>query len=295
MYSQKHNFKINQLARGLRLQQSNTIGLIIPDISNEFFAHIARSIEVEARLRNYSIILCDSQDQTEKEVSLIQILIERMVDGIIVAPVGLNAGHLLELRAKKIPLVLIDRYFTKIDIPQITSANFQGALMATQYLLEMGHREITCIQGLPEAALNLDRVKGYRQAMTDNNLTENVRVIGVGFSSEDGYKAIMSLSEQLNFPTAIFSLSNIITLGAVKALREIKKSIPDQVSILTFDDHAYAAFMDPPLSVVEQNKSEMGVNAVKILDQMMEDQEVSVEPMILPCRLIRRSSVRKIN
>jgi len=155
----------NRLARGLKLNKTETIGLIIPDISNPFFADIARSIELEARKKGYTIILCDSTDDTRTEKELLHLMQARQVDGIVIAPVGTSEAHLLEIYKKGMPVMVIDRSFPESPLPFITSDNYAGAFEATSYLIRKGHTQIACIQGIPDSHPNKQRVKGYRQAL----------------------------------------------------------------------------------------------------------------------------------
>ena len=150
------NFTPNSLARGLRLKNTHTLGLVIPDISNPFFASIARSVEREARKCGYSVILCDTEENTNLEVDSVQLLRGRNVEGLIVAPVGQISEHLESVYKSGLPIVTIDRYFPEKDLPFVTSDNYKGAYEAVLYLIENGHRKIACIRGLEKTSPNND-------------------------------------------------------------------------------------------------------------------------------------------
>ncbi|MGH9992575.1 MAG: LacI family DNA-binding transcriptional regulator, partial [Nitrososphaera sp.] len=142
------NYTPNKLASGLRLKRTQTLGLLIPDISNPFFASIARSIESSARRLGYSIILCDSEESTKLEAESLLLLQSRKVDGLLICPVGQESAHLISLLEKNVPVVFVDRYFPELKCPYVVSDNAKGAFEATSYLIENGHNAIACIQGL---------------------------------------------------------------------------------------------------------------------------------------------------
>src|SRR5256885_14706980 len=146
--AREFNFIPNRLARGLRLKKTQTVGLIIPDISNPFFAAIARQIALGTRKHGYSIILCDSEENVDLEIKSLELLRGQHVEGIVLCPVGLSAAHLSELRAGGTAIVVVDRIFPDLSLPYVGSDNLAGARTATDFLLENGHRRIACLQGL---------------------------------------------------------------------------------------------------------------------------------------------------
>ncbi len=181
-------FAPDKIASALKLRKTHTFGLIIPDISNPFFAAIARHVEMEARKRDYFILLCDSQEDTQTEIDSIRLLQSRNIDGLIISPVGQIGRHLKELRDGGMPVVLVDRYFPKLNIPYVTSDNRLGAFEAVRYLIEQGHRKIACIKGLPDSSTSNDRVSGYREALKKHGLGVDASLIlGDDFSEQNGY------------------------------------------------------------------------------------------------------------
>lgn len=288
----------NQVARGLRLKRTNTIGYIIPDISNPFFAGIAKSVEKSARKLGYSIILCDSEENTEIEENLVQLMLDRKVDGLIISPVGLEVSHLINIQQRKIPIVLLDRYFPDLNIPFVTSDNYQGSLEAITMLIENGHKRIACIQGLKNTSPNNDRVKGYIDAHKKHELTVDKNlIVGDSFGEENGYIETKLLLQQNNTPTAIFAVSNLISLGAIRAIAEEGLKIPDDVSMISFDDQPYSRFLSTPMTTVSQQSTQIGQIAIKLLiDQIESNRQLDPKGIFLPTKLIVRDSVkRKIN
>jgi len=291
------SYSPNQLARGLRLKRTHTIGYIIPDISNPFFSSIAKSVEKSARKLGYSILLCDSEENTEIESSSLQLMLNRKVDGLIISPVGLKVNHLVEISQKNFPIVLLDRYFPNLNIPFVTSDNYQGALEAVNLLIQNGHKKIACIQGLINTSPNNDRVKGYRDAHLKHNLeVDESLIVGDSFGEENGYLETKLLLKRSSIPTAIFSISNLISLGAIRAISEEGLKIPDDISMVSFDDQPYSRFLSTPMTTVAQQSTQIGQIATKLLvDQIESNRIFEPKGIFLPTKLIIRNSILQIN
>jgi len=290
----KLNFSPNQVARGLRLSKTSTIGLIVPDISNPYFATIARHATAEARQRGYSILLCDSQEDTRYEIEAIQLIRSRNVDGLVLCPVGVSDEHLTELVESDQPLVLVDRYYPDLAIPSVSSDNVRGAREATEYLIRHGHKRIACLQGLRDSAPNRGRVLGYREALAKHDIPiDEELIVGDSFAQRSGYVATKLLLHAKAAFTAIFAMSNQIALGSLQAISEEGLDIPDDVSIIAFDDSPYAPFLATPMTCVEQRNAEMGQIAAQLLFASFESRKSS-QGLLLPTRLIERESVANI-
>jgi len=256
----------NQFARGLKLDKSDTIGVIVPDISNPFFAEIVKNIERESKNRGYAVFIGDSNDNTDQEIALVDHFTSRKVDGLIIAPVGISCKHLKNTFKSGMPLVVIDRSFSDVDFPVVTSDNYQGAYDATNELLKNGHKNIALIQGLGNSQPNTDRVMGFVDAMKKWDIPQDsLTIVGNSFSIENGFTQATKLLNSANPPTAIFALSNLIALGALKAVFDLGLSVPENVSLVSFDEQAYSAFLNTPMTTIEQNKEEMGLKAVDLL------------------------------
>lgn len=292
----KSNFVPNQIARGLRLRKTLTVGLIIPDISNPFFASIARQVALGARKHGYSILLCDSQETLDLEIEAIRLLSQRHVDGMVLCPVGQSSTHLAPMLAEKLPIVLVDRYFTDIPMPGVAADNLAGAREATEYLIANGHRKIACLQGLRGTTPNVCRLKGYKEALIRNGITvDESLIVGDSFGEQSGYIETKLLFRTRRDITAILAFSNLIALGALRAIAEEKLRIPEDVSIISFDDQPYAAHLATPLTTVAQPHAEMGDVAIKLLfDQISAPHRISKGALLLPTTLVIRKSVSKI-
>ncbi|OGU77695.1 MAG: hypothetical protein A2V93_12620 [Ignavibacteria bacterium RBG_16_34_14] len=290
------NYSPNQLARGLRLKRTNTLGYITPDISNPFFSNIAKVVEKYARKLGYSIILCDSEENTDIEANSIQLLIDRKIDGLIISPVGQTVDHLKETYNRNIPIVLIDRFFPDFDLPYVASDNYKGALEATSYLIECGHTRIAYIQGLKNTSPNNERVKGFKDAHRNFGIEfDDSLIVGNSFGEENGYIEMKLLVKRNNKPSAVFAGSNLISLGALKALAEENLKVPDDISMISFDDQPYSRFLATPMTTVSQQGSQIGQLATKILIDLIEtNKQFEPKGILLPTTLIKRNSVRII-
>ncbi len=291
--ARQYNFIPNPIARGLRLSKTSTIGLIIPDISNPFFAGIARQIALGARGHGYSVILCDSQDNVGLEIESLDLLRAQNVEGLVLCPVGQTGTHLKPFERGKLPIVLVDRYFPSLALAYVASDNAAGAREATNYLIEQGHRQIACLQGLPGTSPNEDRLRGYREALAAHRIAiDETLIVGNSFGEQNGYiETKLLLRAQKPF-SAILALNNLIALGALRALAEEKVRVPHDVSIISFDDQPYLAYLAAPMTTVAQPYHEMGEVAVKLLfDQIRASQPTASGGILLPTTLIHRKSV----
>lgn len=289
--AEKCNYKPNITAQSLRTRRTNTVGLVVPSIDNPFFANIANVIIHEARQYNYTVILIDSMENEKDERDGVNSLIGRNIDGIIVVPCGIDARY-LESMANQTPIVLIDRYFTDTTLPYVSTDNYLGSYNATRMLIESGHRKICCIQGPPSSITTIERVRGYRAALAASGLEEKAEVSGTDFSIQNGYVETKLALQAQERPTAIFALSNTILLGAIKAVQEAGLKIPDDLSIISFDNYTYLDFLSPAITRVNQPIEEMGILSVKILLNIVRDKEANRPQILLPPNIIVRDSVR---
>lgn len=291
------NYKPNKLASSLRLKKTNTIGLLIPDISNPYFASVARTIENSARKFGYSLILCDSEENTELEIQSIELLESRMVDGFILCPVGQESAHLERLQTSSLPVVFVDRYFSNLKIPYVVSDNYNGAVDATNYLIEQGHTNIVCIQGLINTSPNIDRVRGFTDAIKSHNIQFNESmIVGDNFGESNGYIETKLLLKRPQPPTAIFAIGNLISLGALRALAEEKIKVPENISLISFDDQPYLSLLATPLTTIAQQNKEMGRIAAKFLIEEIQSYKRSNNAgIMLPTKLVIRNSVNTIS
>lgn len=288
------NYTPNQIAANLRTGRSNTIALIIPSLNNPFFANIASNINNEARDKGYITIVGDSDEDVATEKLILQQLASRSIEGIIIVPCGNKWEHIKELHDQGLPIICIDRYFDNLDIPFVSTDNHHGAYLATRYLIEQGHTKIACIQGVKESTPNKLRIKGYLDALSESDIEYSL-VTGDEFSFHCGYIETKFLLQQKNKPTAIFSLSNTIAMGAMKALKEEKIKIPDDISLITFDDHPYLEYLVTPLSCVAQPITDISKIAIKFLFSEINMNKTPLHQILLKPNLNIRESVKRLD
>ncbi len=284
------DYRPNVVAQTLRNNASRTLGLLVPSIENPFFASIASVVIREASNYSYPVMVIDTRESAEEEQRALDTFQQRNVDGILMVPCGNGADRLVALSREK-PLVLIDRYFENVDIPYVCTDNFRGAYEATRRLIEAGHRKIMCIQGVPASITSRRRVEGYLEALREAGLEEEAMICGNNFSTGNGYvETQLALNSGREF-TAIFALSSTNLLGALGALKDYGVKVPEEVSLISFDDNVYLNYLNPAVSCVSQPVEHIGIAAVKILmDRILGNPAENTTVEILP-RLINRESV----
>ena len=286
------NYTPSLLAKGLRTNRTDTIGLLIPNIENSFFAGVAGVVIRESRNYNYKVVVVDTQEDERNEQDGLS---ARRVDGIVAAPCGSNSELFASVQEGGMPLVLIDRYLPDAGmLSYVTTDNYRGAVMATEYLLENGHRRIACIQGTPHSMPVRDRVRGFGDTLRAHGLGDRIVVTGEDFSVQNGYLETKLALARGERPTAIFALSNLILLGVVKAVHESGLRIPDDISVVSFDDNMLFNYLDPAITCIGQPTDEIGTLAVKLLIRAVREPGAAPSHLHLPPSLIIRRSVRNL-
>ena len=283
-------YQPNALARSLRVKRSHTIGMILPDNTNPYFAEIARSIEDASHRHGYSTILCNSDDNPTKEQRYIQVLMEKQVDGIILVSVGAQSAQNILLRNNS-AIIMLDRTDPFLCCDSVQIDNVQGGWLATRHLLDLGHRRIACLAG-PNTVIPSDgRVQGYEKAMHETPEAESyIRVMLGDFHADSGYDLTRTLLSESPESTAIFACNDLMAIGAMRAIQERGLRVPDDVSVVGFDNIALARFVTPPLTTVAQPKYEMGQLALQLLLERIENKELPNRFPILECGLVIRAS-----
>ncbi len=261
--AKKCHYSPDVVARSLRTRKTYTIGLLVPEIQNPFFANISSIVIQKAKEKGYNIIVADSMEKEENEIQAIQDFVSRKVDGMIVVPVGQNPGYLEEIN-RSTPVILIDRYYNNTDLQYVCSDNYAGACMATEHLISKGYRNITVIQGVNASTTNQERIRGHLSALRKYD-TVNTEIHGDSFSIENGYRIAKQAISSGSVPDAIFAFSNTIMLGALKAIKEAGKRIPGDIALISFDNNNYLDYLDPPVTRISQPIEKIGEIATDIL------------------------------
>ena len=288
-------YRGNRLAQALRNGQLPIVGCVLGDIQNPFFARIAHDIEVLARECGYNLIIGSSEEVLGQEVSLLASLRSLAIRGFIVAPTSAdNNRHLQELISENVPLVLIDRVAEGVECDSVVVDNEGGARKAVEYLIGLGHRRIALLQDDTRIFTSRERMNGYRAALAASGIPPEDRLIAVSQSTvEHAVDATIRLFSQKSPPTALFTVDSLMTQGALLALRSMGISIPNDVSLIGFDDFNLATFTDPQITVVSQPVSEIGRVAARLLFDRLAGKRDRVEKIRFETKLIVRGSVTR--
>ncbi len=273
---QEHRYVPNKLAGSLVTKTTKTIGLVIPDITNPFFPELVRGAEDRANEAGYSIFFCNSDDKLEKETQYIKSLMEKMVDGIIFTAASTDSSRKAAFKNISSPIVLVDRVIEMDEVKaSIVVDNVAGAYKGTNYLIGLGHTQILHITGPKKGTISQERQTGYEQALNEAGITPDPNMILSGhFKLEWGYKAMAEAFEKGLAFTAVFCGNDLIALGAMKYLKEQGKRIPEDCSVLGYDDIQIASHVDPPLTTIRQPKYQMGYQAVDTMVKLLSKDEL---------------------
>lgn len=288
------NYKPNALARSLRLGQTHTLGLILPDSANPFFAEIGHAIEAAAFERGYSVILCNTENDQTKELLYTEVLENKQVDGMIFVATGGNQDALSSIVHKGLPLVVVDREMGGLGLDTVTTTNYQGGLIATQHLIDLGHKIIGCVTGPSDITPSAERVNGYCDALDNARLNspENMIVRG-DFHAPSGFAAATQLFQQQPRPTALFVCNDMMAIGALQAAAKLGLRVPDDAAIVGFDNIELATYTIPPLTTISQPKQQIGQTAIQLILGRMSDPSLSPRHEVLETRLVIRESSRR--
>jgi LacI family transcriptional regulator len=288
--AEKLNYVPNQSAANLRLGKSNTIGLLIPTIRNPFFGTLASHLNKELRKIEYMAIFNESDEDEQIEKKALKKLISRRIAGLLIAPCSENYKEIKMYHDRGLPIVCVDRYFENQDIPYVATDNFYGGFEATKHLIENGHKNIACIQGNQASTPNKKRVEGYMKAMSEAGINDYY-IEGNAFDEENGYLETKILLQSKKNLSAIFTLSNTIAIGSIRALNEEGLKIPEDISIITFDDSPFLELLSTPISCVAQPLKEISLTAIKFLLAKLKNEEIPNPQILLKPKLLIRDSV----
>jgi len=286
------NYEVNSLAQSLKSDRSRTIGLLVTDISNPFFTSLVRGVEDVANAAGYSVMLCNTDENPDKELTYLRMLRRKRVDAILMAPTGIRQPLVDQLIGLGFPLVCFDRPPPGDACDTLLVDNVGGARQAVSHLIELGHRRVGVITGLSGVGTTNERLEGYMQAMADHGLMVDPDLVRAGNSRLDGgFREMLALLDLPAPPTAVFTTNNLTTLGALAALQSRQVTVPDAMAIVGFDDLEWGAVLRPRLTAVAQPTYRIGETATRMLIERIEGR-CGPEPrrVVLPTRLIVRES-----
>jgi LacI family transcriptional regulator len=285
--AKKLNYQPNAIARSLKKHKTNTIGVIIPDISNSYFMKISKGIEDTVYKSGYTLLFGSGDENPEKELKMLQVLLEQRVDAIVLATSGVSNDMIKIIRNTTVPVILVDRTIGDIsaEFDCIVEDNVEGAYLLTNYLIEKGYKEIGVVNGTLDVSTGEERYRGYQRALADNHLTENTAMVFNGhFTEEDGVQAVDYFLNLQQKPQAILSFNNAMTFGVILRLAQKGYKVPDDFVIASYGEVEAAQLLpDSRIITIEQSPYEMGKCAGEILlDRLERDIKGPVHKMFSP-------------
>jgi len=285
------NFVANRQARSLAGGKTNTIGLLVPDLGTGYIGEIIRGIDAELGIAGFDLMLYTTHRTATKEAEYVSSLVQGMVDGLILVLPRNPSDYIGVMTQAKFPFVLIDHQGTGEDCPAIGATNWQGAFNATNYLIQLGHRRIGFITGWLDLGAAVDRLEGYKAALRTNRIPLQPDLIYEGtFAHLDGYTGAKKLLSIKKPPTAIFASNDVMAISAMDAVRECGMRIPEDISILGFDDIPQASMVRPSLTTIRQPLEQMGRTAAQILFDILKNPDHKHNRIELPTELVIRDS-----
>ncbi len=288
-------FHVNEIARGLKTSRTMTVGVLIPDLENVFCTSIVAHIENMLQRAGYSSLICDYREDVALEREKLEFLAKKSVDGFIYMPLGNQEDIVARLLERSLPVILIDRPLPGLACDTVLVDNLNAAYGAIEHLINHGHRRIGIIAGPPGIYTAQERLKGYRRVHEDFDLPIADDLILEGdYSLESGYRLMGQLLQRADPPTAVFVTNYEMTLGAIMALNESPIRVPDELSIIGFDNQQLARIVKPALTIVVQPIQAIGETAATLLMKRLRDDRTGF-PVIqrLKTSLVLGDSVRR--
>ena len=293
------NYRPNRLAKSLVTGKSGTLAMIISDIRNPFFAEMARGAEDAAFQAGYELVLCNSDLDSSKQVRYVHSLLEKRVDGVVMnLVVGLSHVEQEDLSQSDVPIVLLNRPSPSARIrgfSTVLADNYAGGFMAGEYLVSLGHRVVGHLTGSIHHSNLRERTKGFRKALEETTAQITSVIIHGRHNSEGGYRMMKKMLHDRPDLTAVFAANDAMAFGAIRAIFESGLHVPEDISVVGFDNVEMAGIVRPPLTTIHQPKYEMGQAAVEILLRHAKQSEaLTPEHRLMEVKLVKRKSCRRI-
>jgi LacI family transcriptional regulator len=293
-YAEKVNYRPNALALSLKTHRSNTLGLIIPEIVHHFFSSVISGIEEVAYAKGYRLIICQSNENYEREVMNTQLLLDNRVDGILIS-MSKNTykyGHFRDLIDCGIPIVFLDRVCSEVETDRVVTDDFEGAMLATNHLIERGSRKILHLASPQHLQIGKLRTEGYMKALADHGLEQNDDLILQCDTRNELYELKNRFLEIAQHIDGIFAVNDFTAIAAIQLLQESNYKIPEDIAVTGFGNDPIASIVNPSLTTVDQSGFEMGRQAVEILIKRLENPTtfIDFQTKTIPVFLAKRSS-----
>lgn len=285
-------YERNELARGLVMGASGAVGLVIPDITNPFFAEVTRGVGEVAHAQGYGVILCNTEEDPDRERSYIGLLRRKRVDGLILTSVTAEDPYLKTLARSKMPFVLVSRSSKVVDAPYVGVDDRLGGRLAVEHLVELGHRDIAFIGGPAGVQSCLDRLAAFEAVLVERGIPVREEWIGFSdFTQESGYKVALRYLSGKKRPTAVFAANDVVALGVLQAADELGLSVPEDLSVVGYDDISYAALPRIQLTTVAQPSFDMGKIAAEwLLSTLRGRPQRRLYRLLTPKLVVRRTT-----
>lgn len=278
------------VARSLKAKTTATIGLLVPNSLNPYFAELARGIEDYCERNGYCVILCNSDDNPQKQRNYLRVLLEKRIDGLIVTSAGGDTSLAQGLAGVRTPMVIVDRGLEGVDADLVRIDHQYGAYLATRHLLELGHRDIACIGGPANTSVAQMRLAGFRQALQEAGVeVSGGRVLESDFSSTGGYRAAAQLLDS-HPPSAIFAANDMMGIGVLRAAAERNIRVPSELSVIGFDDILMSRYVYPALTTVGQSILQLGETAAELLLRRIASRDLPIDRRIVTPNIVLRES-----
>jgi LacI family transcriptional regulator len=286
------NYRPSALARSLRRQETQTIGILVPQLDQPFFSALVFAVEKTLFSSDYRALICSAEERRDKEDAYIEMLMRQRVDGVILVPTGQNTDNVRRLLDEGVPVVLVDRDIPNLAINRVLCNNYQGGATAIEHLVSLGHRRIGVIGGPEYSEAIIDRMSGAQAALKVAGVESDQSLLVTGSlpQFEMGYTAGLKLLDRADRPTAIFAFNDVMAIGVMHAAAELGLRLPEDLSVVGFDDIPAAAYSIPELTTVAQPIYAMGENAASLLIRHIRESESPVESIRLETRLVVRKS-----
>jgi len=284
--AQELGYVRNATAVALRTRKTGTIGVVIADNRNPFYAELLNGIEVAAREKNYHIILANTQRDYKKEEEAINLLLTKRVDGLLITPVQDKDEDIKNLLDANIPFVVVGRDFENIEIDAVFNDEVKGGFLATEYLIKKGHKRIALVDGFIYKSPAKGRLEGYKKALDKYRISLDESLISVGdINIEDGYERTKQMLEKnLDF-TAIFTYNDMMAFGSMQAIKEKGLRIPEDIGLVGYDDIQFSSLISPSLTTIRLKKQELGIESVKLLFSRINREHKKTKKIMLDVEL----------
>jgi len=289
------HYQPSAIAAALTGKQTYTLGLLVPDISNPYFAELARAVEDRSRQLGYSVVICSTDNKDERVERYLNLLQQKRVDGMMIGTGIDNAEILSPLLQQSIPVALIARHMPSLSVHTVTIDDILGGALAAEHLLELGHTRLAVLSEPSKVSSSQERVRGFRETLIKAGQTlepNQIRESAADLSSAKK-EALLLLGEN-DHPTGLFCCNDIQAIGALQAAKELGLRVPEDVSIIGFDNTILASVTSPPLTTVAQPIEELGHRAVDLLIEELKDERKEPQKIVLKPELVIRDSAGRV-